>query len=79
MNFIRDDSGASKIPLSSINLPWQEVDIISSNCPVHIGIKLIHLGDNQYQCPRYKEIYKAKGSVANETNKDRFDIGYILK
>jgi L-rhamnose isomerase len=59
----------------SLHAPWQEVDVISSNCPKHIGVKLAHLGDNKFKCPKGHELYKAKGSVSNQTNKDRYDMG----
>ena len=59
----------------ALHAPWQPADIISSNCPVHIGVKLAKLGDNKFQCPKGNEIYKSRGSVANQTNKDRSDIG----
>lgn len=58
---------------------WASVDIISSNCPVHTGVRLKKSGDNQYQCPIGREIYKAKGSAANQTSKDRYDIGISIK
>ena len=56
--------------------PWQGVDIISSNCPIHIGVRLGKMNDNAYQCPKGKEIYKAKGSIDNQTSKDRYDIKF---
>jgi hypothetical protein len=59
----------------ALHAPWQNVDIISSNCPVHIGVKLSKLGDNKFQCPKGNEIYKAAGTVSNQTNKDRYDLG----
>jgi hypothetical protein len=55
--------------------PWLGVDIISSNCPRHIGIRLERIADNKYKCPRGGEAYDAQSSVANQTNKDRYDIG----
>ena len=58
---------------------WGGVDIISANCPVHTGVKLQKTGDNQYQCPKGREIYKAKSSIANQTSKDRYDIGISIK
>ena len=59
--------------------PWQGVDIISSNCPVHTGVRLGKMSDNVYQCPKGKEIYKAKGSVDNQTSKDRYDLGFSIR
>ena len=64
---------------NSVNVPWQSVNIISSNCPIHIGVRLEHTGDNCYQCPKGKEIYKAKGNIANQTSKDRYDLGISIK
>jgi len=64
---------------SSLDAPWQGVDVISSNCPVHIGVRLGKLSDNTYQCPKGREIYKAKSSIANQTSKDRYDIGISIK
>ena len=58
---------------------WAGVDVISSNCPIHLGTRLLRTGDNQYQCPAGKEIYKAKGSAANQTSKDRYDLGIAIK
>ena len=59
--------------------PWQGVDIISSNCPIHTGVRLGKMNDNAYQCPKGKEIYKAKGSIDNQTSKDRYDLGFSIR
>lgn len=64
---------------NTLAVPWQHVDIISSNCPIHLGKRLKRLADNSYQCPEGKEIYKAKGSVSNQTGKDRYDLGMTIK
>ena len=86
MNLFRDtylfdeDGGERKRSEKALHAPWQNVDVISSNCPIHIGVKLNKIGDNQFQCPKGSELYKAKGSVSNQTNKDRYDLGIdILK
>lgn len=63
----------------SLEAPWQGVAILSANCPVHIGVRLAHLGDNKFQCPKGREIYTSHGSVANQTSKDRYDLGLSLK
>ena len=55
--------------------PWLGVDIISSNCPRHIGTRLEKVADNSYKCPKGGETYQAQSSVSNQTNKDRYDIG----
>ncbi len=64
---------------NSLDIPWQHVDIISSNCPVHVGVRLKRLDDNTYQCPKGKEIYKAKSDVSNQSNKDRYDLSIVIK
>jgi len=72
-----DPNSANQAP--SLDAPWQGVDVISSNCPIHVGVRLAHLGDNSFQCPKGKEIYKAKSNIANQTTKDRYDLGISLK
>jgi hypothetical protein len=64
---------------NSLAVPWLSVDIISSNCPIHLGKRLKRLADNSYQCPEGKEIYKAHSSVTNQTSKDRYDLGMSIK
>jgi len=64
---------------ASLEAAWQTVDVISANCPVHIGVRLAHTGDNCYQCPKGREIYKAKANIANQTTRDRYDLGISLK
>ena len=71
MNLFKDtylfdeDGEERKHAEKALHAPWQSVDIISSNCPVHIGVRLAKLGDNQFQCPKGHEKYTAKGTVAN--------------
>lgn len=88
MNLFRDtyyfqnskDSNKGQGAGRSLYAPWQEVDIISSNCPRHVGVRLRKIADNHFECPKGGEKYKATGSVANQTSKDRYDIGIdILK
>ena len=69
----------NQMPISSLDLPWQRVDIISSNCPNHVGVRLGKIGDNMYQCPHGKEVYKANGSIANQTTKDNYYLGVVIK
>ena len=66
-------------PVSGLDLPWQRVDIISSNCPNHTGVRLKKVGDNMYQCPKGKEVYKANGSISNQTTKDNYYLGIVIK
>ncbi len=72
-----DPGSEGKSP--SLAVAWQSTDIISSNCPVHVGVKLGKMSDNAYQCPVGKEIYKAKSNLANQTSKDRYDLGISIK
>ena len=58
-----DMNSEEKENTPSLEAPWQSVDVISSNCPIHIGARLLHMEDNKYQCPIGKEIYKAKGNI----------------
>jgi hypothetical protein len=57
---------------NSTFIPWQQIDEISSNCPIHVGVKLEKIGDNEYFCPKGRERYKSHGSVKNQTNKDNY-------
>jgi hypothetical protein len=66
-------------PVNGVDLPWQKVDIISSNCPNHVGVRLAKVGDNMYQCPKGKEVYKANGSLSNQTTKDNYYLGIVIK
>jgi hypothetical protein len=74
---LQDERGRDGV--SSVDLPWQHVDIISSNCPSHTGVRLAKVGDNMYQCPFGKEVYKANGSISNQTNKDNYYLGIVIK
>lgn len=65
--------------INSLNLPWQGVDKISSNCPVHIGSRLERVGDETFKCPKGGEVYRPKGSVGNQTNRDNYYLGIVLK
>lgn len=69
----------NQMPISSLDLPWQRCDIISSSCPKHIGVRLAKVGDNMYQCPHGKEVYKASGSVSSQTNRDTWYLGMVIK
>lgn len=60
-------------------VPWQETDIISSNCPKHAGVRLNRVGDETYECPYGKEIYRPHGSVTNQNVKDNYNTGMIIK
>ena len=60
---------------NSLFVPWEAPSVISSNCPRHVGVKLESLGDNHFQCPKGKEIYKSPGSVSNQPSRDRYDLG----
>jgi hypothetical protein len=55
------------------------VENISSNCPIHKGVKLEKIGDNEYFCPVGREKYKSHGSVNNQTNKDNYDKNFDVK
>jgi len=79
MNLFKHTKDKSEGEISSLHLPWQKVDIISSNCPVHMGVRLKRVGDNQFVCPVGHEIYHAHGNVNNQTNKDRYDMGVVIK
>ncbi len=74
-----DMGGDNEKKSSALEASWQSVDVISSNCPVHIGVRLGKLSDNTYQCPKGQEVYKAKSNIANQTSKDRYDIGISIK
>lgn len=65
--------------INALYLPWQNVDIISSNCPKHAGVRLNRLDDEVFQCPYGKEIYKPHGSVNIQTSRDNYYTGMILK
>jgi hypothetical protein len=65
--------------VNSLDIPWQAVDIISSNCPKHAGVRLARLGDQIFQCPFGHEIYKTHGSLTNQTNRDNYYLGVVVK
>ena len=79
MNLFKHTKDKEQTPINSLDIPWQHVDVISSNCPVHMGVRLKRLGDNQFICPKGCEVYHAHGNVNNQTNRDRFDIGVSPK
>ncbi len=79
MNLFRNPSEINQPKENPVNVPWQSVDIISSNCPVHTGVRLSRLSDGVYKCPEGKEVYKVKGSVSNQTSKDNHYLGFSLK
>lgn len=67
------------MPISSLDLPWQGVDVISSNCPKHHGVRLNRVADQIFECPLGKEIYKPHGSLKNQTNRDNYYLGDVVK
>ena len=73
MNLFKHTKDKEEVGINTLEIPWQSVDVISSNCPVHMGVRLKKLGDNNYICPKGSEIYHAHGSVANQSNRDRYD------
>jgi hypothetical protein len=73
---VREDSKQVGNPLYT---SWGTTDIISSNCPDHIGVRLNRIDDETYQCPIDKKIFKPKGSVTKQTSKDNYYLGYQLK
>lgn len=82
MNLFRNTkkvNDPNTFPISGLDLPWQKCDIISSNCPNHVGVRLAKIGDNMYQCPHGKEVYKANGSLSNQTTKDNYYLGIVIK
>lgn len=62
-----------------LHIPWQATDVMSANCPKHAGVRLNRLSDQTYQCPLGKEIYRPHGSVTNQTNRDNYYTGMIIK
>ena len=66
-------------PISSLDLPWQRVDVIQGSCPNHIGVRLNRVNDELYICPKGGENYSPKGSINNQTNRDNYYLGIILK
>jgi len=69
----------NEIRINPLYLPWSDVDIISSNCPKHPGIRLARLSDQTFECPLGKEVYRPHGSLTNQTNKDNYYLGEIVK
>jgi len=69
----------NRMPVNSLGIPWVASDIISSNCPKHAGVRLTRINDTTYQCPHGKEIYKVNGSVSNQTNRDNYYLGFVVK
>jgi hypothetical protein len=70
----------SRVPsVNSLFIPWQSTDIISSNCPKHAGVRLARVNDITYQCPHGKEVYRVTGSLTNQTNRDNYYLGYVIK
>lgn len=65
--------------INSLDLPWQGVDKITANCPIHVGVRLSRIGDETYKCPKGGEIHRPKGSVGNQTNRDNYYLGIVLK
>ena len=70
------DQGPS---INSLYIPWQGVDPMTANCPSHIGTRLNRTGDDSYKCPKGGEIYRPKGSIGNQTNRDNYYLGMVLK
>jgi hypothetical protein len=62
-----------------LSIPWQDVDIISSMCPKHAGVRMERLDDVTYRCPHGGEIYRQHGSMTNQTNRDNYYTGQIIK
>ncbi len=65
--------------VNSLDIPWQGVDVISSNCPKHHGERLIRIGDQTFMCPFGKEVYRPHGSLTNQTNRDNYYLGEVVK
>ena len=66
-------------PISSLDIPWQRVDIMSGNCPIHTGVRLNRVNDETYKCPKGGETYSPRGSITNQTNRDNYYLGVVLK
>lgn len=73
MNLFKHTKDITKVGINPLDAPWQKIEIISSNCPIHVGVRLKKVGDNHFVCPKGGEEYHTHGSVANQTNKDRYD------
>jgi len=67
------------IPISSLDIPWQSTDVMSSNCPQHIGVRMSRVNDQTFVCPVGGETYKPMGSIPNQTNRDNYYLGLVLK
>lgn len=65
--------------INSLEIPWQGVDKITANCPKHVGVRLNRIGDESYKCPEGGEVYRPKGSIGNQTNRDNYYLGIVLK
>jgi hypothetical protein len=66
-------------PALSLIVPWQGVDVISGNCPRHAGVRLNRVNDEMFVCPKGGEQYAPKGSINNQTNRDNYYLGLVLK
>jgi hypothetical protein len=75
----RDTEEYISINDNGLSLPWQETDTMSANCPKHAGVRLNRVGDETYECPLGKEIYRPHGSVTNQNVKDNYYTGMIIK
>lgn len=67
------------MPISALDIAWQKPDIISGSCPKHIGVRLNRVNDEMFICPKGGEQYAPKGSITNQTNRDNYYLGIILK
>ena len=76
INFKKDNG---EYPITSLEIPWQSTDIISSNCPTHIGTRMDRINDETFRCPKGGEVYKPMGSIPNQTNRDNYYLGLVLK
>jgi hypothetical protein len=65
--------------LNSLYLPWGTTDVITANCPEHPEARLARIGDQIFQCPVDERIFNHKGSAANQTNRDNYYLGEVLK
>jgi hypothetical protein len=79
IKLVNPHQGTQGPKVNALYLPWQDVDIISANCPKHTGVRLARLEDQTFQCPFGHEIYKPHGSLTNQTTKDNYYTGEIVK
>ncbi len=73
-------SPADKGPsINSLWIPWQGVDVMTSNCPIHSGVRMSRINDEAYECPIDKRVFSPKGSITNQSNRDSWYLGQVIK